>query len=58
MCVGRDDFIYWEYDRQLEALTESQRKVVEYGAIDTPLRVDGAAGTGKTISLIMRAYRL
>ena len=58
MCVEREDFVYWGYARQFEALTESQRKVVEYEAIDTPLRVDGAAGTGKTVSLIMRAYKL
>ena len=54
----RNDFIFWDYARQLNALTEAQRKVVEYEPVDVPLRVDGAAGTGKTISLIMRAYRL
>lgn len=56
--VERGDFIYWDYDYQFASLTESQRQVVEYEATDLPLRVDGAAGTGKTISLIMRAYRL
>ena len=54
----RNDFIFWDYARQLNALTDAQRKVVEYEPVDVPLRVDGAAGTGKTISLIMRAYRL
>ena len=56
--VERSDFIFWDYDHQFAALTESQRQVVECKTINTPLRIDGAAGTGKTISLIMRAYRL
>ena len=56
--VEREDFIYWTYDHQLQELTESQKKVVEYESLNSPLRVDGAAGTGKTVSLIMRAYRL
>ncbi len=58
MSVGRDDFIYWDYERQLKGLTSAQQFVVNYSEIDCPLRIDGAAGTGKTISLIMRAYRL
>ena len=56
--VERSDFIFWNYDQQFKALTESQRKVVECESLTSPLRVDGAAGTGKTVSLIMRAYRL
>ena len=56
--VGRDDFIYWDYERQLEGLTSAQQFVVNYSEIDCPLRIDGAAGTGKTVSLIMRAYSL
>lgn len=56
--VGRDDFIFWDYEHQLSSLTESQRKIVENPSINTPLRVSGAAGTGKTMSLILRAYRL
>lgn len=54
----RDDFIYWEFERQYLALTTSQKKVVDYDDILTPLRIEGAAGTGKTISLLMRAYRI
>lgn len=56
--VGRNDFIFWKYEQQLEALTESQRNVVECDSFDSPIRVDGAAGTGKTVALILRAYRL
>ena len=54
----RDDFIYWDYDKQLKLLTESQRRIVEYADESVPIRIDGAAGTGKTAALIMRAYRL
>lgn len=54
----RSDFIYWGIDKQYEMLTDSQRAIVDYGALDSPLRIEGAAGTGKTISMIMRAYKL
>ena len=56
--VERDDFVFWDYDRQLEALTESQKCIVECDSFDSPMRVNGAAGTGKTAALILRAYRL
>lgn len=56
--VHRKDFIYLTYDEQIKNLTETQKAVVHFEAIDTPLRVDGAAGTGKTMSLILRAYKL
>lgn len=58
VSVEREDFAFWGFDRQLKALTESQRKIVEYESTNSPLRVEGAAGTGKTVALIMRAYRL
>lgn len=54
----RSDFIYWGIDRQYQMLTDSQRAIVDYASLDTPLRIEGAAGTGKTISMIMRAYKL
>ena len=56
--VKRDDFAYWDYKRQYAALTDSQKFVVDFEPVVTPLRIDGAAGTGKTISIIMRAYHL
>lgn len=55
---SKDNFAFWNYDVQYENLTESQKYVVDFSSLDRPLRVDGAAGTGKTLSLIMRAYRL
>lgn len=54
----RSDFIYWEIDRQYQMLTDSQRAIVDYDSLASPLRIEGAAGTGKTISMIMRAYKL
>lgn len=51
-------FIYMDYEKQFSNLTDAQKFVVEYPDITSPLRVDGAAGTGKTVSLIMRAYHL
>lgn len=56
--VNRENFIYYGYEQQYANLTESQRYVVDYEDIDNPLRIDGAAGTGKTVSMLMRAYRL
>lgn len=56
--VGSKEFIYLDYEKQLNNLTKTQRYVVDYKPIDSPLRVDGAAGTGKTVSLILRAYRI
>lgn len=56
--VRGNGFIFMDYETQLSKLTETQRFVVEYPNTSTPLRVDGAAGTGKTASLIMRAYNL
>lgn len=55
---GKDSFAYWTYDMQYANLTESQKYIVDFENLESPLRVDGAAGTGKTVSLIMRAYRL
>ncbi len=56
--IGRDDFIYWSYEQQYSKLTNSQKRVVDYKDISSPLRIEGAAGTGKTLSLIMRAYKI
>ena len=54
----RSDFIYLGVDKQYQMLTDSQRAIVDFGSLDSPLRIEGAAGTGKTISMIMRAYKL
>lgn len=54
----REDFIYWDFDKQYDSLTTPQKDIVDYDDDGTPIRIDGAAGTGKTVALVMRAYRL
>ncbi|MDN0032242.1 UvrD-helicase domain-containing protein [Oscillibacter valericigenes] len=40
------------------ALTEHQENVVNNIDLSKPFRIDGPAGTGKTMSMILRAYKL
>ena len=54
----RDDFIFWTYEQQVKLLTSVQKNIVEFDNESVPIRIEGAAGTGKTVALIMRAYRL
>lgn len=56
--VSDEDFTCMSYEQQLTRLTMTQRKVVDNPNISAPIRIDGAAGTGKTVSMILRAYRL
>ena len=55
---SKEDFIYWGYEAQYRNLTITQKNVVDYPDFTSPLRVEGAAGTGKTLSLVMRAYKI
>lgn len=48
-------FNYMTLAQQRERLTDSQKRVVDTEDITAPIRVEGPAGTGKTVSLIMRA---
>lgn len=56
--VEGDVFKYLKPETQYDLLTASQRKIVDSAAIAVPMRIEGAAGTGKTASLVLRAYRL
>lgn len=56
--VIRSDFIYWDVDAQERGLTESQKQIVDDINYMNPMRIDGAAGTGKTTALILRAYKM
>lgn len=56
--VSNTSFSYLDFDTQCANLTGTQLSVVNYPNTDTPLRINGAAGTGKTLSLIIRAYKL
>ena len=56
--VSDGGFRYMKYEYQLNHLTSSQESVVNNTNITSPIRVEGPAGTGKTASMILRAYRL
>ncbi len=56
--VSDGGFMYLHYSQRLEQLTTTQKKVVEDDNLSSPIRIDGPAGTGKTTSMIMRAWRL
>ena len=56
--VGDGGFSYLNYEQQLAKLTTPQRQVVEDPNICSPIRIEGPAGTGKTASMILRAFRL
>ena len=55
---SREHFIFMDYEHQKKYLTETQESVIDFADDTVPLRVEGAAGTGKTLSLILRAYNL
>ena len=56
--VSFGGFMYLPYEQQMKRLTSIQKSVVETENITTPIRIDGPAGTGKTASMILRAYYL
>lgn len=51
-------FKYRPIQQQISGLTETQKKVVNSPITGAPIRVEGPAGTGKTLSLIIRAVIL
>ncbi len=57
-CLKNEGFKYMQFEQKLLQLTEYQKKIVQNSDISIPIRVDGPAGTGKTMSLILRAYKL
>lgn len=56
--VGNEGFKYLTYNVQYSKLTINQKKVVDCDNNNLPLRITGAAGTGKTTSMLLRAYKL
>ena len=48
--------IHQSYETWLKLITENQQKVI-FGNLDHPVRIEGPAGTGKTLTLILRAVR-
>ena len=54
--VSDGEFMYLDYDKRIEKLTITQRNVVENSNLYSPIRIEGPAGTGKTASMILRAF--
>ncbi len=48
--------IHQSYETWLKLITESQQRVI-FGTLDHPVRIEGPAGTGKTLALVLRAIR-
>lgn len=51
-------FRYQSFQKQFDSLTKKQQEVVKSPELNRPIRIVGPAGTGKTTSMILRAYRL
>lgn len=51
-------FEFLSYDKQISLLTEAQKQIVECEDIGSPIRIEGPAGTGKTIAMVLRAITL
>ena len=51
-------FRYQSFQKQYDGLTKKQQEVVMSPDLNRPIRIVGPAGTGKTTSMILRAYRL
>lgn len=64
VCASADEnvsgkgFMYLQYDQRLSMLSDTQRMVIENDNLVSPIRIDGPAGTGKTTSMIMRAFKI
>lgn len=56
--VSNASFSYLDFETQYSKLTETQLSVVDFPSLNSPLRINGAAGTGKTLALIIRAYKI
>lgn len=56
--VSNGEFMYLDYDNRIKKLTTPQLKVVESKNMLSPIRIEGPAGTGKTASMILRAFYL
>lgn len=55
---GDGGFKFLSFDKQYESLTSKQKEVVDYSSSKRAIRIVGPAGTGKTTSMILRAYKL
>ncbi len=56
--VADSSFKYMNFENQVQLLTATQKKIVEYKDLGTPIKIQGPAGTGKTASMVLRAIRI
>ena len=52
------EFKYLNYNKQMDKLTITQGNIVNCENMDAPIRIEGPAGTGKTVALILRAITM
>lgn len=56
--IADSSFKYMDFDKQLQLLTSSQKKIVDYEDLETPIKIAGPAGTGKTAAMVLRAIKM
>lgn len=56
--IPDSSFKYMDFEKQLQSLTNSQKKIVDYEDQGTPIKIAGPAGTGKTASMVLRAIKM
>ena len=54
--LSSGDFLYLSFEKKLNKLTITQRNVVQSNNFSSPIRIEGPAGSGKTASMILRAF--
>lgn len=56
--ISSSEFKYMNYEKQICNLTLSQKSIVNCEDLNSPIRIEGPAGTGKTAALALRAVKL
>lgn len=56
--ISSSEFKYMNYEKQVKNLTTTQSSIVNCQDMNSPIRIEGPAGTGKTAALVLRAIKL
>lgn len=56
--VSHAEFKFMNFEKQIQNLTDSQKSIVNCNDINSPIRVEGPAGTGKTAALVLRTIKM
>lgn len=56
--IASSEFKFMNYEKQIGKLTSSQSNIVNCADLNSPIRVEGPAGTGKTAALVLRAIKI